>query len=149
MKLTRYTDYALRVMIHLGLHPEGLSSISEIARAYEISHNHLMKVVQDLGGAGYVETVRGRGGGIRLARAASDINLGALVRHTEGDFDLVDCEQCTIRRACTLKGVLGEATRAFIGVLDGYTVADLLQKPNQLRELLSISRKPSARHATQ
>ena len=149
MKLTRYTDYALRVMIHLGLHPEALSSISDIAGAYDISHNHLMKVVQDLGSAGYVETVRGRSGGIRLARAASEINLGALVRHTEGGFDLVDCEHCAIRPACTLKGVLAEAARAFIAVLDGYTVADLLKKSSQLRELLVISRKPSARVASQ
>src|SRR6187402_2144477 len=105
MKLTHYSDYALRVMIHLGLHDEGLTSISEIAEAYGISHNHLMKVVQDLAGAGYVTSIRGRNGGIRLARAASEINVGALLRHTEPDFNLVDCEHCSISPACTLKGV--------------------------------------------
>jgi Rrf2 family nitric oxide-sensitive transcriptional repressor len=144
MKLTRYTDYALRVMIHLGLHDQGLESISEIARAYGISHNHLMKVVQDLGSAGYVETLRGRSGGIRLARPPAEINIGQLVRHTEQDFALVDCSSCTIAPACTLKGALAEATRAFLAVLDGYTVADLLHRPTQLRELLSISPRPVA-----
>jgi Rrf2 family nitric oxide-sensitive transcriptional repressor len=145
MKLTRYTDYALRVVIHLGVHDQGLESISEIARAYHISHNHLMKVVQDLGNAGYVETVRGRSGGIRLARPPAEIKVGQLVRHTEQDFELVDCSSCTIAPGCTLKGVLVEATRAFLAVLDGYTIADFLHRPEQLRELLSISPHPVAR----
>ncbi len=138
MKLTHYTDYALRVMIHLGLHEHELCSISEIAAAYGISHNHLMKVVQDLAAAGYVSSVRGRNGGVRLARPASEINVGALVRHTESDLSLVDCGSCSIAPACTLKGVLAEATRGFFAVLDRYTVQDLLKKPTQLRELLSL-----------
>ncbi len=139
MKLTRYTDYAMRVVIHLGTHDDRLSSIAEIATAYGISHNHLMKVVQDLGKAGHVETVRGRNGGIRLGRPPAEINLGALVRHTEAGFDLVDCENCLIAPACGLPGVLAEATRAFLAVLDKYTVADLLGRRNALRELFAIA----------
>lgn len=138
MKLTRYTDYAMRVVIHLGSHGEGLSSIAEIARAYAISQNHLMKVVQDLGRAGFIETVRGRNGGIRLGRPPAEINLGALVRHTEGGFALVDCSDCVVAPACGLPGILGEATRAFLAVLDKYTVADLLGRRSQLRDLFAI-----------
>ncbi len=142
MKLTRYTDYAMRVLIHLGSSDDRLSSIAEIARAYDISQNHLMKVVQDLGHAGFVETVRGRGGGIRLGRLPMDINLGELVRHTEAGFDLVDCSACMIAPACTLPRVLAEATRAFLGVLDRYTLADLLDHKLDLRRLFSFEDAP-------
>lgn len=138
MKLTRYTDYAMRVMIHLGSHDDRLVSIPEIARIYDLSHPNLMKVVQDLGHAGYVETVRGRHGGVRLARPADQINLGELVRHTEASFDLVDCQGCLIAPACGLPGILAEATRAFLGVLDKYTVADLLGRRSALRQLFAI-----------
>ncbi|MDF2621834.1 MAG: transcriptional regulator, BadM/Rrf2 family [Xanthobacteraceae bacterium] len=138
MKLTRYTDYAMRVMIHLGTHDDRLVSIPEIARIYDLSHPNLMKVVQDLGHAGYVETVRGRHGGVRLARPADQINLGELVRHTEAGFDLVDCQGCLIAPACGLPGILAEATRAFLGVLDRYTVADLLGRRSALRQLFAI-----------
>lgn len=137
MRFTRYTDYAIRVMVHLGIHRDGLSSIAEIARAYDISHNHLMKVVQDLAAAGFVEAVRGRKGGLRLGRPPEEINLGALVRHTECGFELIDCGTCAIRPACTLPGILADATRAFLAVLDGYTVADLLKRDDQLRAILS------------
>jgi Rrf2 family nitric oxide-sensitive transcriptional repressor len=142
MKLTRYTDYAMRVLIHLGSSDDRLSSIAEIARAYDISQNHLMKVVQDLGHAGFVETVRGRSGGIRLGRLPMDINLGELVRHTEAGFDLVDCSACMIAPACTLPRVLAEATRAFLGVLDRYTLADLLDRKLDLRRLFSFEDSP-------
>jgi Rrf2 family transcriptional regulator, nitric oxide-sensitive transcriptional repressor len=136
MRLTRYTDYSIRVLVHLGVSGEGLCSIAEIARAYDISHNHLMKVVQDLAAAGFVEAVRGRSGGLRLGRAPAEINLGVLVRHTECDFDLVDCSTCAIRPACTLPGILAEATRAFMSVLDRYTLADLLKNGAPLRSIL-------------
>jgi Rrf2 family nitric oxide-sensitive transcriptional repressor len=139
MKLTRYTDYAVRVLIHLATRDDGLSSIAEIARLYDISQSHLMKVVQDLGHCGYVETVRGRNGGIRMGRAAADINLGELVRHTEGSFDLVDCPNCLIAPACGLPPILAEATAAFIAVLDKYTIADLLGRRSRLRELFAIA----------
>ena len=126
MKLTRYTDYALRVLMHLAARPERLSSISEIARTYRISQNHLMKVVHDLRKAGYVDAVRGRTGGIRLARPAEEINVGEVVRHTEEGFDLVDCGSCIIAPACTLTGVLGQALGAFMQTLDRYSLADLV-----------------------
>jgi len=127
VKLTRYTDYALRVLMHVAARPERLSSIGEIARGYGISQNHLMKVVHDLRKSGYVAAVRGRTGGIRLARPPSEINVGEVVRHTEEGFDLVDCGSCVIARGCGLTGVLKEATRAFLAVLDGYTLADLVE----------------------
>ena len=137
MKLTRYTDYALRVLMHLAARPERLSSIAEIARIYRISQNHLMKVVHDLGKAGYVSAVRGRSGGLRLGRPAEEINIGEVVRHTEDGFDLVDCGSCVIAPACGLTGVLGEALRAFMAVLDGYTLADLVEsRRDSLRAFL-------------
>lgn len=126
MKLTRYTDYSLRVLMHLAARPERLSSISEIARCYRISQNHLMKVVHDLRKAGYVTAVRGRSGGIRLGRPAEEINVGDVVRHTEEGFDLVNCGSCIIAPACGLTGVLAEALTAFMRTLDGYTLADLV-----------------------
>lgn len=136
MRLTRYTDYALRVLLHLGAHPDRLTSIAEIARAHKISQNHLMKVVHDLGKAGYIATVRGRAGGVRLARAPEEISVGAVVRHTEEGFDLVDCGACVIAPACGLTSMLGKALAAFMQVLDGYTLADLMVKRDALRALL-------------
>lgn len=136
MRFTRYTDYSLRVLVYLGVHRDGLSSIAEIAGAYGISHNHLMKVVQDLAAAGFVEAVRGRNGGLRLGRPPEEINLGALVRHTECGFELVDCSDCAIRPACGLPAIFREATKAFVAVLDQYTIADLLTRGNQLYALL-------------
>lgn len=128
MKLTLFTDYSMRVLLYLGAHPERLCSIAEVARAYNISQNHLMKVVNDLAKAGYIESVRGRGGGIRLGKSADAINVGALIRHTEEGFDLVDCGTCVIAPACGMTGVLKEAVRAFLAVLDQYTIADLMAK---------------------
>lgn len=132
MQLTRYTDYAFRVLIHVGTRPAGeLSSIAGIADVHQISRNHLMKVVQDLGRAGFLETVRGRNGGLRLGRPAAEINIGALVRHTEQGFSLVDCSTCLIASACALPRMLAQAMRAFLAVLDSYTLADLLQDRHQ------------------
>jgi Rrf2 family nitric oxide-sensitive transcriptional repressor len=126
MRLTRYTDYALRVLMHLAARPERLATIGEMARVHRISQNHLMKVVHDLRKEGFVEAVRGRSGGVRLARPAAAIGIGTVVRHTEESFDLVDCGSCVIARACSLTGVLSEATRAFLAVLDKYTLEDLV-----------------------
>lgn len=126
MKLTRYTDYALRVLMHLAARPERLCSISEIARTYGISQNHLMKVVHDLRKAGFVAAERGRTGGIRLARPASEITMGGVIRHTEDGFDLVDCPSCIIAPACGMTGVLREATSAFLAVLDGHRLSDVV-----------------------
>ena len=144
MKLKSYTDFALRVLMHLAARPDRLSSIAEIARTYRISHNHLMKVVHDLRKEGYLSAVRGRSGGILLARPAESISVGEIVRHTEGSFDLVDCGSCVIAPACALTAALHEARRAFMEVLDGYTLADLVRdRKDGLRELLaSISAEP-------
>lgn len=136
MKLTLFTDYAVRVLLYLGARPGRLCSIAEIARAYGVSQNHLMKVVNKLAREGYVESVRGRGGGIRLGRAPEAINLGALVRATEDDFQLVDCGHCVVAPACGITGVLGEALAAFLAVLDRYTLADMLTSRLKLAELL-------------
>ncbi|OSZ63226.1 Rrf2 family transcriptional regulator [Sphingomonas sp. IBVSS1] len=137
MRLTRYTDFALRVLLYLGRQPDRLASIAGIATAYGVSQNHLMKVVSDLASAGYVETVRGRGGGIRLARPASEIMIGALVRHTEDDLDLVDCASCLIAPACGLTGMFDEALAAFLAVLDGYSLADALARKGDFAHLLN------------
>ncbi|WP_075292000.1 Rrf2 family transcriptional regulator [Pararhizobium arenae] len=139
MRLTRYTDYAMRVLIYLGSRDQGLGSIREVSSKFGISQNHMMKVVQDLAGNGFIETVRGRNGGIRLALSASEINLGTVLRHTEGLDDLLDCAGCMIAPACGLPPVLSEATRAFVSVFDKYTVADLVQNRSQLRALLAVA----------
>ncbi len=136
MHLTRYTDYAMRVLLHVGARDEGdLSSIQEIADVYGISKDHLKKIVQDLAQAGFVETVRGRTGGLKLGRPAAEITIGQIIRHTETGFDLVDCSSCLIAPACTLPRILAEATRAFLDVLDRYTLADILQRRTDLRGL--------------
>lgn len=128
MRLTLYSDYAMRVLIYLAAQPDRLCQIGEIARGYAISQNHLMKVVHDLSRAGFVVTVRGRSGGMKLARPAQEINVGAVVRHTEDGFNLVDCPSCVISPGCGLRGVLGEAVLAFLDVLDRYTLADVMER---------------------
>lgn len=140
MKLTRYTDYALRVMIHLATRGDDLASIRQIAATYGISQNHLMKIVQDLGHAGFIQTIRGRNGGLRLARPADQITLGALVRHTEGNCALIDCAGCLIAPACDLPAVFAEAMEAFLAVLDRYLLADIVTRPDQLRQLFGSAR---------
>ncbi len=142
MRLTRYTDYALRVLMHLAARPDRLASIAEIARAYGISQNHLMKVVHDLRKEGYVAAVRGRSGGIRLGRPANEILVGEVVRHTEEDFDLVECGSCLIARACGLTGVLNEGLAAFMAVLDRHTLADLVD--NRAEALRTLFAPPAA-----
>ncbi|GEP09037.1 Rrf2 family transcriptional regulator [Methylobacterium gnaphalii] len=129
MRLTRYTDYALRTLIYLGLNEPRSSSIAEVAQAYGISENHLTKVVHQLGKLGLIRTTRGRGGGLRLGKPAEDIVIGAVVRQTEDDLALVECfasGACAITAPCRLRKALGEALAAFLSVLDGYTLADLL-----------------------
>ncbi len=130
MRLTMFTDYSLRTLMYLGLREDGLASIADIARAYAISEHHLTKVVHRLGQLGFIETLRGRSGGIRLARPAEAINVGAVVRQTEDDMTLVPCfgsTGCAIMGKCGLERVLHEALAAFITVLDKYTLADLLR----------------------
>ena len=124
--------------MHLAAKPDRLVSIGEIARTYRISHNHLTKVVHDLRKQGFLDAVRGRSGGIRLARPARDISVGEVVRHTEAGFDLVDCASCVIAPACALTAALHEARMAFMNVLDGYSLADLVEEQRSaLRELLA------------
>jgi len=138
MRLSRHTDYALRVLIHLAARPERLCSIAEIAQAYAISENHLMKVVHLLGKAGFVRTVRGRGGGIELAMEPGAIRIGDVVRHGEADLDLADCGECLIAPACGLTGVLREALDAFLAVLDRHSLADVTRRRGDLARLLGL-----------
>ncbi|MBW8911535.1 MAG: Rrf2 family transcriptional regulator [Sphingomonas sp.] len=138
MRLSRHTDYALRVLIHLAVRPERRASIAEIACTYAISENHLMKVVHMLGRAGFIRTTRGRGGGITLALPAEQISIGAVVRRTESDRPLADCDTCIIAPACGLTGVLGEALQAFFGVFDRYTLADISRRRVDLAVLLGL-----------
>ncbi|TQR07299.1 RrF2 family transcriptional regulator [Psychrobacillus soli] len=142
MRLTMYTDFSLRVLIYLGTKErKDLSTIQAISDAYGISKNHLMKVTHELGKLGYIETIRGRGGGIRLAMEPEDINIGQVVRHTEDDFHLVECfdcktNTCVISPVCGLKGALNRALFAYLKVLDGYTLADFLHQKLKLANLL-------------
>lgn len=140
MRLTRYTDYSLRVLIHLALNDDRLCSIGEISRTYDISQNHLMKVVNALAHDGFVDTLRGRGGGIRLARPASAIGVGEVVRRTEEGFQLADCSGCALSPACGLTGVLQKGVHAMLAVFDSYTIADLLSdKATMLRMVKRVS----------
>jgi len=130
MRLTLYTDYSLRLLIYVALNTDGLVIVDDVAKAYGISRNHLTKVVHQLGLAGYLETVRGKGGGLRLARPPASIRVGDVVRHTEPDMALAACFRpidapCVILRSCLLRTALQEARDAFFLVLDGYTLADL------------------------
>jgi Rrf2 family transcriptional regulator, nitric oxide-sensitive transcriptional repressor len=150
VRLTVYTDYALRVLMYLAVKEDQLATIAAIAKSFDISKNHLMKVVHQLGVAGYVETVRGRGGGLRLARPVEAIGIGEVVRRTEPDMAIVQCFKplnapCTIRPCCVLRRALEEARDAFIGVLDGYTLSDLVRSRGRLVNLLGISRSEALR----
>ena len=130
MRLTTMTDYAMRLLMYVAQHPERLCTIAEVAGAYEISEAHLMKITHRLGQSGWLQTVRGKGGGMRLAAAAAEINLGAVVRSVEPDFDIVDCfasdTACLLTGQCRLTGVVRGALQSFMRHLDGYTLADLL-----------------------
>lgn len=142
MQLTLYSDYSLRVLIYLGTKPhDEFATITDIAQAFGISRNHLVKVVHNLSLLGYINTVRGKRGGIRLSRPPDKINLGEVVRHTEGNFDIVECfnvasNTCPISPMCRLKGIINEAYRSFIDVLDQHTLADIVKNKKQLQSIL-------------
>ncbi len=142
MRLTNYSDYSLRVLIYLAVKNNNeLATIKEIADSYDISKNHLMKITHDLGKLGYIETIRGRNGGMRLAIHPKEINIGEVVSKTEEDFHIVECfdkgkNYCVITPACKLKHILHEALQAFITVLKQYTLEDLIQNKDDLRSLL-------------
>lgn len=140
MHLTRHTDYALRLLMLLAAEPAGRHTTAAVARRYGISHNHLMKVTQTLARGGFVTSRRGRGGGLALARPPATINLGEVVRHCEDGFALVECfeparNSCVLTPACGLRGPLEEALGAFLAVLDGYSLADLVARPGTLRTM--------------
>jgi Rrf2 family nitric oxide-sensitive transcriptional repressor len=130
MRLTTMTDYAMRLLMYVGSQPDRLCTISEIARAYQISEPHLMKITHKLSRLGWIETIRGKNGGMRLARAARDINLGAVIRDTENDFELVECfvpgNACTLSGQCRLTGIVNGALQQFLQHFDNYTLADIL-----------------------
>lgn len=129
MHITRYTDYSLRVMIYLALTSGERATIRDMAAAYDISRNHLTKVVHQLQLRGYLDTVRGPGGGVTLARPSAEINIGQVVRDMEPDLNLASCFKdgslCVITPHCRLKSMLGEALQAFMTVLDQYSLADI------------------------
>lgn len=143
MRFTQYTDFSIRVLIYLSLKPDGArATIKEIAARYKISENHLMKVVHQLGLNGFVKTTRGRQGGIRLAKDPAHINIGDVVRQCEEDMRIVECfdaraNTCPIAPVCAAPAILDEALGAFFGVLDGYSLADLLVPRKALMEILT------------
>ena len=143
LRLTVYTDFSLRLLIYLALKDDGFATIGEVAQSYGISRNHLMKVAHQLGVGGYVATVRGRNGGLRLARPPETIVVGELVRRTEPDLALVPCfhpidAPCAIRPGCVLREAMRQASEAFLNALDGYTLADLVRPRAHMQGLLSI-----------
>ncbi|MBV1692022.1 Rrf2 family transcriptional regulator [Novosphingobium sp. G106] len=137
MRLTRYTDYSLRVLIHLALNDDRLCSIGEMSRTYDVSHNHLMKVVNALAHDGFIKTMRGRAGGMQLARPPEEITVGEVVRRTEEGLQLADCSGCALSPACGLTGVLAKGMQAMMAVFDSYTIADLLADKEAMRRLMN------------
>ena len=143
MKLTRFTDYSLRVLIYLGLKDDGRVTIREISEAYGISRNHLMKVVSLLTRMGYLDARRGPGGGIALARPPGEIVIANVVRDMEDDLNLVECfcqgGRCIIKPVCELKGALTQALTAYLDTLESYTLSDLLQPRAELSRQLGMT----------
>ena len=143
MQLTRFSDYSLRALIYLGLNQNRRCTIQEIALAYGISENHLMKLIHQLGQMGFITTTRGKNGGLELAMPASEINLGDVVRATEGNLQLVECfpgrekNTCPIAGPCRLTGVLEEGLQAFFDVLDQYTLEDMLTPAPAFRRIFA------------
>jgi Rrf2 family nitric oxide-sensitive transcriptional repressor len=145
MQLTKFTDYALRVLMYAHSAGDRLVTIEEMAGSYRISRAHLMKVVNALTRIGYLTPVRGRSGGLKLAKPAAEIRLGDVVRATEPDFALVECmvtdNQCVITGCCRLPRILNEALDAFLGTLDRHTLASIALRPKDFREVLAPVRK--------
>lgn len=142
MQLTTHTDYALRLLIYLAIHRgEKAATVQDAARRYGVSVHHLAKVAQKLVQLGYVNSHRGRGGGLELAMEPESINVGKLVRETES-FQLVECfgtdSTCPIEPQCFLKSILLDARKAFLNVLDSYSLADLVQQKNKMAKLLEM-----------
>ncbi|WP_417317186.1 RrF2 family transcriptional regulator [Emcibacter sp.] len=144
MRLTYHTDYALRLLMLLAVEPDKLHTIEEIAKRYDISKNHMMKVSHTLVEAGFVHPVRGRNGGLRLAMPMDKINLGQVIRATEDNFNLVECfdsekNKCLISKNCGLKNPLQKALISFLNTLDQYSLKDLVNHPGSLSDLQGLS----------
>ncbi|WP_085993768.1 Rrf2 family transcriptional regulator [Oceanobacillus senegalensis] len=144
MQLKKYTDYALRVLIFTGMKKDGeLANIKEISNVFNISQHHLGKIVFQLNKLELIETIRGRNGGIRLRKQPEDINIGMVVRILESDLNLLECfdkgaDHCVITPACTLKHVFNKALHAFFKVLEEFTLKDLIENEQELRELMGM-----------
>lgn len=143
MKLTRHSDYSLRVLVYLGAHPGRAVPLSEICRSFDISQNHVAKVANKLLQLQFVTARRGKTGGYLLAKAPEEIGVGEVIRKTEPDMDLLECfnpeiNTCKIAGACRLQFILNEAQAAFLAVLDHYTVKDLLENSSELRDILQV-----------
>jgi len=145
MHLSRFSDYSMRVLMYLAVQRGRVVTIAKIAATYKISENHLTKVVHYLGQQGYIETIRGKGGGIRLTKSLTDINLGELARSTEGNDGLLPCVNgegdCCIMPVCRLIAILNESQQALYQVFDKYTLADLVTDKVPLSKLLGTSRR--------
>lgn len=143
MNLTTYSDYSLRVLIYLASKKNGeLSNIKEIAEIYDISKNHLMKIIFNMGKMGYVDTIRGRNGGVRLAMPPSEINIGEIIRKTEEHFFIVECfekhnNKCIMTPVCSMKQIFHQALEAFLQVLDQYTLDDIVNQNPLLDDFFS------------
>lgn len=143
MRMTLHSDYALRVLIYLAVGPDRPVTVGEIAKSYRLSRNHLLKVALNLSRGGFVETTRGRSGGLRLAKPAAEITIGAVIQHLENDSALVECLKagggaCVISPLCRMRGIFSEAHSAFLAVLDRYTIGDVAVNPGALASLLGI-----------
>ena len=143
MQVSAYSDYSLRLLMHVALRSPHRVTVDEVAAAFDISRHHLVKIVHDLGRNGYLKTFRGIGGGFVLARPADKIGVGDIVRLGEESETVIECKNrregpCRIRSVCLLKGVLDEAAAAFFAALDCYSLADLVAKPTQLRHALAL-----------
>ena len=139
MQLTLFTDYALRTLVFLALQPEQhLSTITEVADRFSISRNHVVKIVHQLGMKGYIDTIRGKHGGIRLARARAEINLGDLIADMENMSCLMDCQRegCRLSPGCRFQSIMRKAMRAFMAVLAEFTLADLVRDEERMCDLL-------------
>lgn len=144
MRVTKFTDYALRVLIYMACRPRGeLTTVSQLAEAYSISAHHVRSIVHKLGKSGYIKSVQGKGGGIRLASSPDEIMLGEVIRETEKDLFIVECfgpdGQCPIVRACKLRHVLGEALNAFLDTLDQYSLADVTDNKHSIMQLIEAA----------
>jgi Rrf2 family nitric oxide-sensitive transcriptional repressor len=146
--LTQFSNLAIRLLTYAGVNTPRLCTIPEMARAYGASYDHLKKAAAELCRLGYLEAVRGRAGGFRLARLPQDIRIGEVIRQTEGETILAECfdppaNACPLIVPCRLRGALEQAIAAFFGVLDQYTLADLIHEPDRLAESLGLGRDPA------